>query len=66
VDLQLIGLNSLLSNLTIAGLLPMQQVAMIQAMSQMFAVPSADGDTLTTVIDLQPGGAITANGIPLR
>ena len=66
VDLQLIGLNSLLSNLTIAGLLPMQQVAMIQAMSQMFAVPSADEDTLTTVIDLQPGGAITANGIPLR
>lgn len=66
IDLRAAGLNALLDRLTSAGLLPEPQAAMVRGMSGMFARPGPTADTLETTIEFQPGGGITANGIPLQ
>lgn len=66
IDLQLAGANALLDRLTQAGLLPMEQAAMVRGMVGMFARPGPTMDTLETTITFLPGGGLTANGIPLR
>lgn len=66
VDLSLTGANSLIQSLSDGGLLPPQQAGMARGMLGMFAIPGAGPDSYTSTIEFLPGGAITANGVPLQ
>jgi hypothetical protein len=39
---------------------------MARGMLGMFAIPGAGPDSYTSTIEFLPGGAITANGVPLQ
>jgi hypothetical protein len=66
VDLQLSGGNGLLDRLQTAGLVPIEQLAMVRGMLGAFARPGAMPDTLESTIEFTEGGGISANGIPLQ
>ena len=66
VDLSLTGANSLIQSLSDGGLLPPQQAGMARGMLGMFAIPGAAPDSFSSSIEFLPGGAITANGVPLQ
>jgi hypothetical protein len=66
VDLQLSGGNGLLDRLQAAGLVPIEQLAMVRGMLGAFARPGATPDTLESTIEFTEGGGITANGVPLQ
>ena len=66
VDLSLTGANTLIQSLSDGGLLPPQQAGMARGMLGMFAIPGAGPDSYTSTIEFLPGGAITANGVPLQ
>lgn len=66
VDLQLSGGLALLDTLEAAGLVPIEQLAMVRGMLGAFARPGATPDTLESTIAFTEGGGITANGVPLQ
>jgi len=66
VDLQLSGGNALLDTLQGAGIVPIEQLAMVRGMLGAFARPGASPDTLESTIEFTEGGGITANGVPLQ
>jgi hypothetical protein len=66
VDLQLSGGNALLDTLQAAGIVPIEQLAMVRGMLGAFARPGAAPDTLESTIQFTEGGGITANGVPLQ
>jgi len=66
VDLSLTGANTLIQSLSEGGILPPQQAGMARGMLGMFALPGAGPDSYTSTIEFLPGGAITANGVPLQ
>jgi len=66
VDLQLSGGNALLDTLQGAGIVPIEQLAMVRGMLGAFARPGATPDTLESTIEFTEGGGITANGVPLQ
>ena len=66
VNLSLTGANGLIQSLSDGGLLPPQQAGMARGMLGMFAIPGAAADSYTSTIEFLPGGAITANGVPLQ
>lgn len=66
VNLSLTGANSLIQSLSEGGLLPPQQAGMARGMLGMFAIPGAGADSYSSTIEFLPGGAITANGVPLQ
>ncbi len=65
IDLTLSGSNALMDKLVAMGLLPEEQVMGAKMMMGMFAVPAGD-DVLTSKIELDGKGGISANGTPLQ
>jgi hypothetical protein len=66
VDLQLSGGNALLDTLETAGIVPVEQLALVRGLLGAFARPGATPDTLQSTIQFTEGGGVTANGVPLQ
>jgi hypothetical protein len=61
------GVNTLMGNLTKAGLLPAQNAMMAKGMMGIFFKQGGEGvDHLTSQIMIAPNGSITANGFPIK
>lgn len=65
-NLQLVGANTLISNLVDLGLLPQDKALGARMMMGLFTTPSEGEDTLTSRIQVQGNGEISANGQRLR
>lgn len=66
VNLVLEGGNALLDRLVDARLLPEDQAGGVRMMMGLFAVKGDGEDTLTSTIEMKPGGVIEANGQRVR
>jgi hypothetical protein len=67
VDVSLKGANSLMDQLSAAGLLPLQNGMVAKGMMSMFFKQGGEGsDHLTSQIIFSPDGSISANGFPLK
>ena len=66
VNLVLEGGNALLDRLVDARLLPEDQAGGVRMMMGLFAVKGEGEDTLTSTIEMKPGGVIEANGQRVR
>ncbi len=66
IDLRLVGGNTLIDQLTAAGLVPAQLAMGARLMMGMFAVPGDGDDTLMTKLEFTRSGAILANGQRIR
>ena len=66
LDVDAAGINTLLGQLTQAGILPPQFGGMAQMFIGMFAVPGEGPDTLQSKIEIMRDGSIFANGQQLR
>lgn len=64
VDIAISGVNSLMQKLGQIGLLPPEQAMGVTMMLGMFAVPSGE-DAMTSSIEIDASGQVTANGMPL-
>lgn len=65
IDLLAVGLNGLLQQAMTAGALNMEQAMGAQMLLGMFATQGA-GDSFTSRIEIQPGGALFVNGTRLQ
>ncbi|QPH53777.1 DUF2125 domain-containing protein [Pontivivens ytuae] len=66
LDVEAIGINTLLENLTQIGLLGPDQVMPARMMLGLFAVPGNAPDTYTSRIEALEDGRVLANGMPLE
>jgi len=67
VDVSLKGANGLLTKLSEAGLLPVQNAMAAKGMMGLFFKQGGEGsDHLTSQIVVSPDGSISANGFPLK
>lgn len=66
IDLALSGGITLLDKLTAMQLVPQEQAMGIKMMSGLFAKPGAGPDTLTTKIEIDANGGVSANGQQLQ
>ncbi len=66
IDLNLVGLNGLLDNLTKMGLLPDDKATGMRMMLGLFARPAGGEDTLTSTIEVKGDGSVFANGQQLK
>lgn len=64
IDIAVSGVNGLMQKLGEIGLLPPEQAMGVTMMLGMFGVPSGD-DALTSTIEIDAAGQVTANGMPL-
>ncbi len=62
LNLQLVGGNGLLDKLVQMGLIPEDQAMGARMMLGLFARPGGGEDTLVSTIEVQPDGAVLANG----
>jgi hypothetical protein len=62
VDLKLVGGNGLLDKLVEMGMLPQEQAMGARMMMGLFAVASAEPDTLNSKLEINDEGHILANG----
>ena len=65
VELTIDGANALIDRLVAMGIVPQDQAMGAQMMLGHFARPVGD-DQLESVIEVQPGGAVLANGQRIR
>lgn len=66
IELVLAGGNALLDRLVDAQLLPADQAGGVRMMMGVFTVAGEGADTLTSTIEMKPGGVIEANGQRVR
>ncbi len=66
LDLKLVGTNGLLDKLVSIGILPEQQATSVRMMMGLFAVPGDGPDTLTSKIEVNGEGHVSANGQRLK
>ncbi len=66
VDLMLVGGNGLLDTLVAMGLIPEEEAMVARMMMGLFAIPGDGEDTLTSKIEVNGDGSISANGQRLR
>lgn len=66
LNLMLVGANGLIDNLVMMGIVPEDQAMGARMMLGLFARPGNGPDTLVSTIEVQPDGAVLANGQRIR
>ena len=66
IDVVAKGINGLLDNFVKMGLIPQEQLMGMKMMMGMYAKPGAGPDELTTTVEMQEGGVLLVNGMPLQ
>ncbi|WP_316014550.1 DUF2125 domain-containing protein [Roseobacter sp. HKCCA0434] len=66
LDARATGIDAMIADLISAGALPPPVVQQIRMMTGLMLAPTSEPDSYTSEITFGPGGAITANGVPLQ